>query len=142
MIDEVKIEEIDNQDLQKEVDFVKNAIAEEKTAEADYENIAREDIASLREEFDELMDLTDITELDNPLRYAALRDLGLSPKEAYLATQSTRRKSDNRSHLYPAPKISSQSIGVMPERELEAARELFSDISDAEIRKLYRKVTK
>ena len=142
MTEEVKNEEFDNQDLQNEVENEETAISEEKGDEVDYESIARDDIIALREEFRELRYVSDITELDNPLRYAALRDLGLSPKEAYLATQGARQRQDNRSHLYPAPRVSSQGVGIMPERELEAAREIFSDISDAEIRKLYRKVTR
>ena len=141
MTDEVKNEDLEKQDLQTDA-TQKNSESEEKTTGPNYEDIAREDIVSLREEFDELADISDLTELDNPLRYAALRDLGLSPREAYLATQNTRQKSDNRSHLYRSPRVSSQGAGVMPERELEMAREIFSDISDSEIRNLYRKVTK
>ena len=109
----------------------------------DYEEIIREDIETLRGEFSELSALRDITELENPMRYAALRDLGLSPAEAYLATTRHTRKRDNRSHLHTAvPRMAAIPKGYMSDRELEAARELFSDMSDAEIRKLYKKVTK
>ena len=107
----------------------------------DYEALIREDTAVLREEFSERRDLKDITELENPLRYAALRDLGLSPVEAYLAT-ARRTVRDNRSHLYSARTVSSSQKGVMPESELQAARDIFVGVSDADIRKLYRRVTK
>lgn len=107
----------------------------------DYAAVVKSDVAELSAEFSELRGLTDITELENPLRYAALRDLGLTAAEAYLATTKNRRKADNRSHLFGMPMVSSSPSGSMPERELEAAREIFTDISDAQIRKLYKKVT-
>ena len=90
----------------------------------------------------ELSELGDISELNNPLRYAALRDLGLSPAEAYLATAKRSPRRDNRSHLSAIRTVSYAPQGSMSESELIAAREIFTDISDAEIRKLYKKVNK
>jgi hypothetical protein len=96
----------------------------------------------LRLEFPELSEIEDITELDDPLRYAALRDLGLSPREAYLATAKRERSYDTRTHLRSAvPKFAGLPRGAMPEGELLRARELFEGLSDSEIRKLYKKVT-
>ena len=110
--------------------------------EIDYEKIIEDDLAELRSEFHELSDVTSITELNNPLRYAALRDLGLSPTEAYLATKK-RVPADTRAHLDTAyGRRASSPYGSMPQRELTAARELFGDLSDADIQRLYRKVTK
>lgn len=108
----------------------------------DYAAIVRSDVAELSAEFSELNGLTDITELENPIRYAALRDLGLTAAEAYLATTKNRRRADNRSHLFGMPMVSSAPTGSMPDRELETAREIFTDMSDAQIRKLYKKVTR
>ncbi len=116
--------------------------AEESENSIDYAALVKSDVAELACEFSELRGLNDITELENPLRYAALRDLGLTAAEAYLATTKNRHKSDNRSHLFGMPMVSSSPAGSMPERELEAAREIFTDISDAQIRKLYKKVTR
>ena len=142
-----------NEDLQKsenESEVVDTAIekSSENTSEnfkeenaVDYAAIIKADTDELKARFPELNKITDISELDNPLRYAALRDLGLTPEEAYLATRK-RRYSDNRSHLYPSPGISKNDGGAIPESEMRSARELFSDMSDTEIRKLYRKVTK
>lgn len=109
--------------------------------EIDYEAVVKEDLKILREEFSELSEITDICELDNPLRYAALRDLGLSPAEAYLATAKRSRK-DNRSHLVATRTVSLEKNGTMSDAELASAREIFSNISDREIRKLYKRVTK
>lgn len=135
-----------NEDLQNQEEVlpeessVKNAEEAEKAV--DYASVVKADIAELSAEFTELKNLADITELENPLRYAALRDLGLTAAEAYLATTKNRHKKDNRSHLFGMPMVSSSPSAAMPEGELEAAREIFTDISDAQIRKLYKKVTR
>ena len=107
----------------------------------DYAQIVKEDLMILRDEFTELSEIEDICELNDPLRYAALRDLGLSPQEAYLAT-SKRQKKDNRSHLFATQNISVSRNGAMSDSELAAAREIFPGVSDREIRKLYKRVTK
>lgn len=77
----------------------------------------------------------------NVSRYRELRALGLDSREAYAATAKRRVKGDSRSHL-------SSSIGRgasayrtgMTESELRSAREIFDGMSDAEIRRLYKRV--
>ena len=102
-------------------------------------DILAEDVEELKREFAEL---GDITELSNPTRYAALRDLGLTPREAYLAT-SPSKKQDNRSHLRGSPSVNvGRKKSTMTMREWNIARALFEDLDDGEIEKLYRKVTK
>ena len=99
------------------------------------------DISELKESFGELSDITDITELPNPTRYGALRDLGLTPTEAYLATRPQKSIS-TLSHLKSSvPKAASAPQGVMTKYELSQARELFSDMDDNEIQRLYKRVT-
>ena len=108
-----------------------------------YEKLIESDLAELRRTFSELRTIEDITELENPVRYAALRDLGLTPEEAYRAsTTHLSRKADNRAHLSPTVKKRAMSAGDIPFRDMQIAKSLFSDLSDSEIRKLYRKVTK
>ena len=108
----------------------------------DYAALAKADMRELRALFPTLRDKTSITELDDPLRYAALRDLGLSPKEAYLATSAATSAYDNRSHLRSAVSSSrGSSSRAMSESELKGARELFFGLSDKEIQRLYKKVT-
>lgn len=145
MTEDIINEENVNNDLQESLQnqdtYIENVQNDEAEEGVDYSIIAREDILSLKSEFPELSAISDITGLDDPLRYAALRDLGLSPAEAYLATQGKRRARDNRSHLVASPTIASASKGAISEREMEAARDIFPGISDSEIRKLYRKVT-
>ena len=110
--------------------------------EPDYEEIIKEDIAALKAEFPELGGIEDITDLHNPLRYAALRDLGLSPAEAYLAT-AKRVKTDTRAHLKSAHGRSAAPAGSsMSYAELATARELFPGKNDRELAHLYKRVTK
>lgn len=145
MTEENKSLENANNDLQ-ESEEIADAYQEdgqngESVSKIDYSAIERDDLAALKKEFPELSGISRITELQNPLRYGALRDLGLTPTEAYLATHGKRKGADNRSHLLASPTAASASYGVISEREMEAARNIFPDISDKEIRKLYKKVT-
>ena len=109
--------------------------------EIDYAAVAKSDVEELRRSFPELSALSDICEIDNPLRYGALRDLGLTPEEAYLATRK-RQKTDNRAHLRATRSVAKGSAPLMSDAEMSAARELFGSISDSEIRQLYKRVTK
>jgi hypothetical protein len=140
----VNIEESDAPTLQS--NEISNEAEENQSDEAesggiDYSVIEREDVEALRGEFPELSGISSITELENPLRYGALRDLGLSPVEAYLATSGRKKSADNRYHLFASPAIAASNQGTISEKEMEAARDIFPDISDKEIRKLYKKVT-
>ena len=113
------------------------------TAEGiNYEELMESDLAELKQEFAELKDVGSITELKNPLRYAALRDMGLTPTEAYLATAGKRRSTDTRGHLVGSiPRAAGGPPSSMSKRELDSARELFSGLTDSQIQQLYRRVT-
>ena len=101
------------------------------------------DVDALAKEFPELSGLTDISELNKSERYLELRALGLTPEEAYLATRTRVGREDTRAHLRTAvPGRASSPISSMSARQMEEARELFHGMSDAEIRSLYKKVTK
>ena len=101
------------------------------------------DLLELRSNFGELSEIKSITELPNPERYAALREMGLSVYEAYLATTPRAAAPDNRAHLTSGvPAAARAPFGSMTRQELNSARELFSDMDDSEIQKLYQKVTR
>lgn len=118
-----------------------DSVGTQSAHEPDYQRLVEQDVAALRAEFPELAYLEDVAELNNPLRYAALRDMGLSPAEAYLAT-SRRVVRDNRSHLQAAyGRRTSAPADTISTRELATAREIFTGLSDTEIRRLYKKVT-
>lgn len=130
------------EDVTSAAEDVTSAAEDGGEGEVDYAKIIAEDIRALRQQFDELSTLEDITELENPLRYAALRDLGLSPREAYLATSGARRARDTRSHLTgTVPKGAASPRGSMTAGELAAARDLFAGMSDSQIQALYKRVT-
>lgn len=106
----------------------------------EYGRRAEEDARELRAMFPELSALSGITALPDPIRFAELRDLGLSAREAYLATSGGRRQ-DNRAHLHSAYPSPAHTPAGMSDDELRRARELFSDLSDTEIRKLYKRIS-
>ncbi len=112
-------------------------------AEIDYEKLIEDDIRELKSAFPELAEMTDINALPNAMRYATLRDLGLTATEAYLATSAKERRRDNRSHLVTAV---SRSAGVprgaMSREELAIAKDLLPNMSDAQIYDLYKRVKK
>lgn len=113
--------------------------------EKDYEALIENDLEVLRNSIPGLENLNDISELENPVRYGALRDLGLTPEEAYRATtkEIKRSRPDNRSHLRSsAPAKTRSAASNMSYRELEAVREILGGVSDAEIQRLYKKVTR
>ena len=110
-------------------------------SEPDYSELLDSDMRELSAEFQPDGKIK-ITDLKNPVRYGALRDLGLTPKEAYLASGGRRERADNRAHLSSSvPRAMTSAFSEIPRSELETARELFGDMSDSEIRNLYKKVT-
>lgn len=136
--------EVDNAELDASSDAAESGDSEGRDSEEskiDYEQLVREDVLALAGEFPELRELRDVTELPDPLRYAALRDLGLTPAEAYLATSAKKRRADNRSHLYAVRTVTASRKGAMSEAELAAAREIFVGVPDSQIRHLYKRVT-
>lgn len=111
--------------------------------EVDYASVLNADIEALRGEFPELASMEGIGELADPIRFGALRDLGLTAKEAYLASGGRRRAYDNRTHLISSvPGGARSAVDGISRQELDMARDLFDGMSESEIQKLYRKVTK
>lgn len=108
----------------------------------DYEALMLQDVTELKREFPELSGIESVTDLHNPLRYAALRDMGLTPAEAYLAT-AKRVAVDTRAHLRSAHgrSAAASSLG-MSQVELAMAREIFPGKNDAELQRLYKRVSK
>ena len=99
------------------------------------------DLAEISEELPEIQ--VNISEIDGNERYSELRALGLSAKEAYLATRQIPKATDNRSHLTSAaPKGAAPVQNQMSRQQLNMARSIFEDLDDSEIRRLYKIVTK
>ena len=109
----------------------------------DYAAVLNADIEELKAEFPELGAMESISELADPIRFGALRDLGLTAKEAYLASGGKRRAYDNRTHLVASvPGGARSAVDGISRQELDMARDLFGGMSESEIQRLYRKVTK
>lgn len=126
--------------------LAEDAICESADAEGEVyaEEPATESPDTLTELYESYPELTpeSAEALCNLDRYRELRALGLSVEEAYRATAKKKLAPDNRAHL-------SVSVGGggapashgISEPELRSAREIFSGMSDAEIRRLYKRVT-
>lgn len=121
-----------------------DAAAEESAADAaptDYAALAAEDLREIKRMAPSLAGLTHLAELPNALRYAALRDAGLSVEEAlYAACHAfvTPRAADNRAHLRSAVPIGAAGTpSRMTAAEMREARELFGDLTEGEIERLY-----
>ena len=113
------------------------ALVDEEIAAPEAEVDYASEIEVLSGEFPEV-NLGEHTE-----RYSELRSLGLTEREAFFASASRLPRTDTRAHLGGGmPKMARSPMGAMPRRELEAAREIFSGLSDRQIENLYKKVTK
>ena len=126
------------------IGILPNETGEASVVQADApstEELINSDVNLLKESFSELSGISGITELPNPTRYAALRDLGLTPEEAYLAT-AKRPTKESRSHLISSvPRGVSMPKSAMNKQEMQEARALFGDMDDNEIHRLYKRVT-
>ncbi len=97
-----------------------------------------DDLRELQNQFPALSSIESITELDSPEEYLRFRSLGLTPKEALLATGQSMRPSAPRRATSPiAVRTRSERI---PDYYLKMAREIFGNLSDREIQSLYKKV--
>lgn len=107
----------------------------------DYAALAARDLGEIKRLAPALAGLSHLAELPNALRYAALRDAGLSVEEAlhaachaYLAPRAV----DNRAHLRSAVPIGAAGTpSRMTAAEMREARELFGDLTEGEIERLY-----
>ncbi|MBO7292357.1 MAG: hypothetical protein J6V07_00300 [Clostridia bacterium] len=110
----------------------------------DYRRQAEEDLLVLRAAIPELRGAESLSVLGDPGRYGELREAGLDPIEAYLATEGRRllrRPRDNRTHLVSSlGRTASPAGGRISAAELHAARDLFPGLGDGEIEALWRRV--
>ncbi len=123
-----------------------NGESDEEKEENRLATIALNDLHEIHTLFPESAQISHICELKDAGRYAALRELGLSVKEAYLATngytetRAHRPSYDNRSHIISAvPRQTANSDIGMSRSELEEAKQIFGNLTEKEIRNLYRR---
>lgn len=119
----------------------------------DYDAMAKQDLEAITRAFPGI-GITDLRRIDNPGRYGALREMGLTPEEAFRATNgnrisahaaaSARARSDGKAHIrgdMPAKQASAESFSLTA-TQLRDYRELFPGKSDKEITELVRSVSK
>ena len=125
--------------------------ARQMVQRTEFEKKARADLAELQAVYPETKGYTDIRQIPNLKRFGELRDLGLSPKEAYSAANpdairnnvatAVKKQSlqDTKKHLHSAvPKGSRDTAPKMNRAELTLWRELFPELNDKELLKLYK----
>ena len=109
------------------------------------------DLAEVQAAYPDAKAYASVMDFPNFKEFGRLRDLGLSPKQAYIASHpdavrqnvaaATRQQSlnDTKKHLKPAvSKASRDNTITMTKKELAECRDLFPGMSDKEIMKLYR----
>lgn len=114
----------------------------------------RRDLEDVQKYYPETAKCKDISEIGNFKRFCDLRDSGYSAKDAYgmanyetvtkRAAENAKRQSlaGTKDHIrssVPKP-VSGEEDFHMTNKELRDAREWFPDLSDAEIKKLYKQL--
>lgn len=123
--------------------------------QAEFEKKMQSDFAEIQREFPETRGLKSLREIENLAKFGRFRDLGLSPKEAYAAANpdsvrksvaaATKQQSLNetKAHLKSAVPAGSKDDGIaISKKELREWRDLFPNLSDKEISRLYKESAK
>lgn len=133
-----------------ELESAKRALARQK-----FEQLAANDLAELKKSFPDLLSVGSIRNcfksMEDFIQFGKLRDSGVAPKTAYMAVnveqvrtaqaQAAQKKvaGDGKRHITSvAPKKTSDNNVAMPKETLLEWRDNFPELTDAEIKKLYR----
>lgn len=113
------------------------------------------DLAEVHAAYPSTRGYTSVKQLPNFSEFARLRDLGVSPKQAYIAAnpdavtaaaaESARQRSmnDGKGHLKPAVRKSSKDNSlVLSKKDMAMYRDTFPELSDKEIMALYKQANK
>ncbi len=145
-------------------EYIRKKAAEERDAQGrallqqqEFEKLAAADLAELHAAYPETKQYKHLRNLPDDIKqkFGRFRDAGLSAKEAYAAANpdgirttvatAVKKKSlhDSKSHLRTSvPKGSKDDGIVMPKSEMAHWRDLFPNMSDKEIRSLYKSTAK
>ena len=111
-------------------------------APVDYEALAKEDLAAIKMLSPELSAVNHLSELPFARRFAELRELGLSVKEALFATRTSLPTQSGKEHLRSSvPRAKGTCEGCLSPEEMRAAKDLFYGLSEKEIHALYARVS-
>lgn len=139
----------------KKAESQRDDAARKLLQQAEFEKKMLSDFAEIQREFPETRGLKSLREIENLAKFGRFRDLGLSPKEAYAAANpdsvrksvaaATKQQSLNetKAHLKSAVPAGSKDDGIsIMKKELREWRDLFPNLTDKEISKLYRESAK
>ena len=139
----------------KKAESQRDDAARKLLQQAEFEKKMLSDFAEIQREFPETRGLKSLREIENLSKFGRFRDLGLSPKEAYAAANpdgvrksvaaATKQQSLNetKAHLKSAVPAGSKDDGIaISKKELREWRDLFPNLSDKEISRLYRESAK
>lgn len=136
--DELPTPETDTADGTDAAEQAKEEADEEPT---DYAALAAEDLAEIKRLAPELNDAAHLWELPFAHRFAELRELGLSVREALYATMPHAPADGGKAHLRSAvPRTHAPCSDALSPSEMRAAKDLFYGLSEKEINALYRRV--
>ena len=139
----------------KKAESQRDDAARKLLQQAEFEKKMLSDFAEIQREFPETRGLKSLREIENLAKFGRFRDLGLSPKEAYAAANpdsvrksvaaATKQQSLNetKAHLKSAVPAGSKDDGIaISKKELREWGDLFPNLSDKEISRLYRESAK
>lgn len=139
----------------KKAESQRDDAARKLLQQTEFEKKMLSDFAEIQREFPETRGLKSLREIENLAKFGRFRDLGLSPKEAYAAANpdsvrksvaaATKQQSLNetKAHLKSAVPAGSKDDGItISKKELREWRDLFPNLSDKEIGKLYKESAK
>lgn len=139
----------------KKAESQRDDAARKLLQQTEFEKKMLSDFAEIQREFPETRGLKSLREIENLTKFGRFRDLGLSPKEAYAAANpdsvrksvaaATKQQSLNetKAHLKSAVPAGSKDDGIaISKKELSEWRDLFPNLSDKEISRLYRESAK
>ena len=139
----------------KKAESQRDDAARKLLQKTEFEKKMLSDFAEIQREFPETRGLKSLREIENLAKFGRFRDLGLSPKEAYAAANpdsvrksvaaATKQQSLNetKAHLKSAVPAGSKDDGIaISKKELREWRDLFPNLSDKEISRLYRESAK
>lgn len=145
-------EDMSLDDYQKQkAESQRNDEARKLLQQAEFEKKMASDLAEIQREYPETRNMKSLREIENLAKFGRFRDLGLSAKEAYAAANpdSVRRSvaaatkqqslNDTKAHLKSAVLTGSKDEGVaISRKELQEWRDIFPNLSDKEIARLYK----
>ena len=145
--DDIPVEEY----RKKRAESARDEEARQLLQRTEFEKKMKADLEELQRFYPETKKLTAITQVQNFAEFGRLRDMGLSPKQAYAAANADgvrdsvaaavkqQSLNETKQHLQSAvPKKAKGDSITMTKSELAQWRDLFPDKSDKEIIALYK----